>query len=199
MAKFPLPVAFVPSANYDLFGTRKAVEGFLRVQEVIADSMVLRTDLSGIGALAYGSLATGIGTTTDTRHNWIPFKRKKGTRSRGDNDPDAVPYVLIERLLSFRSGIDLIHLHGDPVLDCEEIEVCRGASAGPLALPSNRPQADLHNVAVWRRTADRVTQPDPERRPGAWRAEIATAEAEFAAVMLRGRQLDKPNFFSSWG
>jgi len=71
MARFPLPVAFVPSANYDLFGTRKAVVAPYRVQTGASDDRPMGvTPTSPASATTLSSPA--LSSTTSTQGNAHP-------------------------------------------------------------------------------------------------------------------------------
>jgi hypothetical protein len=62
-------IAVFPGGAGDPLEGRKAVAGLVELLEVAQDGVaVLRTDLAGIGAVAFGAVATSIGLSTALRH-----------------------------------------------------------------------------------------------------------------------------------
>ncbi len=63
-----VPVAVAIEHSKDPFGARYVARGFLRLLAVSVPVLLLRSDVSAVGALAHGCHAAAIGTTTRLRH-----------------------------------------------------------------------------------------------------------------------------------
>lgn len=63
-----LPVAVAIEHSHDPFGTQYVVRGFLELLRVRVPLLLLRTDVSALGALCHGAHAAAIGTVTSLRH-----------------------------------------------------------------------------------------------------------------------------------
>ena len=127
IANHPHPIALVPASYGDLFNDAAHVEGIIACLEAAAGAMMLRCDLSGIGLVAHGASVVGIGTTTATRHRYLP-RAAKGRRGDREGRPRV---VLMSELLAFLRMDDLVIHEGDPVLGlC--LLVLRGGQPAPV-------------------------------------------------------------------
>lgn len=71
-----VPVAVAIEHAKDPFGARYVLRGFLRLLSVSVPVMLLRSDVSALGALAHGTHAAAVGTTTRLRR--IPPRTGRG-------------------------------------------------------------------------------------------------------------------------
>jgi hypothetical protein len=190
------PVAFVPASYGDLFDEREHVQGILTCLEVATGALMLRCDLSGLGLWAYGSSAVCIGTSTGSRHRYLPRPSKK---RRGDQkgSPKA---ILLGDLMAFLRVNDLYLHEGDPdlVCACSHCEVA-GGDLLRFADPGMFEEADLHTGAVWKGLLDNLIAFDVASRPAAWRQLCANAEEEFGAFVERtSAPFVMPHYLSAW-
>ncbi|EIE98945.1 hypothetical protein [Saccharomonospora glauca] len=89
-----VPVAIALEHSGDPFGARYVVRHFLRLlRKVSVPVLVLRSDVSAIGALCHGAHAAAIGTTSTLRHLY-PARSYRGGR------PTTVS-VFVKELLSY--------------------------------------------------------------------------------------------------
>jgi hypothetical protein len=189
-------VALFPCGSGDPLGGRRAVAGLVEVlQAVPHDVAVLRTDLAGIGGLAFGAAATSIGLSPSLRHT-------VQTGSRPYAQPDRSPRVLVERLLTWTRGSQLAQITRDGgLLDCE-CPVCHGRSLRRFIREDAETAAEAaaHSVLTWRAITDRVLgQPTRRQRRMAWLQACADAIDEHAALRDRSRiALRLPDYLNSW-
>jgi hypothetical protein len=190
----PHPIAFVPASYGDLFNDAAHVQGIVACLDAAAGAIMLRCDLSGIGLVAHGASAVGIGTTTGTRHRYLP-RATKARRGDREGRPRA---VLVSELLSFLRMDDLVIHEGDRAFECV-CSYCGGDSLLRFADQGLAPEADLHTGAVWRRTLDAVLDHESELRSEAWRRICADAEAAFCDFINRtSAPFKPPSYLKAW-
>jgi hypothetical protein len=76
--RYGIPVAIVIEHESDPFGVRYVVAGFLKLLNAVRVPMLLlRSDISALGALCHGAHAAAIGTTSALRHLYpeLPHRR----------------------------------------------------------------------------------------------------------------------------
>lgn len=95
LADADVPVALMLGDPTDPLGSQAAVEGLVAVVAALHVVALMRSDLSAIGAVAWGALMGSIGTLTSWRHFVQP------TKSAGGVSGDKTPSVLVEVITSY--------------------------------------------------------------------------------------------------
>lgn len=137
-----LPVALVIEYGADPFGLPSIVDGLLRLLLLGIPVMVLRADVSAVGALCFGGYAVAVGLRPNLRCR--PPRRQRA----------AHPAVLVPQLLRFvdQRQLDAAMLadpeSGAQLLRCD-CEVCGGALLNWLDVTTEPHElADAHAVAA---------------------------------------------------
>jgi hypothetical protein len=180
------PVAVVLLNHYNGLDTARAVTGLLEFVSAVdgLPVMLLRCDVSAIGAVAHGAFAGFVGWSASTRHGPMPMRPKEGNGERDESPPVFVPalhdYFKASRLPAFARG-----RHRD-ILRCDDA-TCRGASLARISrlsevdLAEARVQAYSHHVAIAEQFAQRIlTSHEPK---DAW-WEGCKAGAETAIMLI---------------
>lgn len=153
-----------------------AVEALAEVITEIPHTSLLRSDWGAIGALAFGAPLGAVGITTTHRHAVRPGDFAGGRR----RDPSL--RVIHPEALSFYSGELLERVrHAEEGCNCS---ACQGQPLSRFYDATLRPEANRHNVAIWRRVVDEVLLERPEHRAATWLGICRKAvefEDEFAA------------------
>lgn len=89
-----VPVALVLEHNADPLGVQAALRGLLRLLTTQTPVLLLRSDVSALGALCFGALATAVGTTSGLRHLYP-------ARPQGGNRPPSDVSILVRHCLSY--------------------------------------------------------------------------------------------------
>lgn len=153
-------VALVLGDPNDPLGRKGAVEGLLAVLKACPGTMLLRSDLGAVGALANGARLAAIGLTTTHRH----AVRRGGFA--GGRRGDRALRVIHPILLTFFSGEVLERVrHVDPGCDCA---ACEGAPLARFGDGRLREEANRHNVLIWRRFLDQILDVPAGNRSAAW-------------------------------
>ncbi len=194
LSDHPYPLAIVPASRFDLFNERAHVEGVLACLEAAPGSMMMRCDLSGLGLLAHGASAVGIGTSTSTRHRALPMRSSGAARGDGQRPKT----ILVGPLMAFR-GVDKLEPHdGDRVLVCDCV-ACDGESVVRYLEPGLAEEADQHTAATWRRLLDELLGYEAHQRAAAWQRMCRTAMDECNEfIERRSADLAVPRFLSAW-
>jgi len=146
-------IALVPGGSGDPLEGRKVVAGLVELLESAPGRVaVLRTDLAGIGALAFGAAATSIGLSAALRHAVAASRRAFAQQDRS-------PRVLVGPLLSWVRGSQLAQVVRDKGLLSCRCAICHdgrcGASSGTtLTRYERRPRircwcGGLSSIASW--------------------------------------------------
>lgn len=92
-----VPVALVLEHRADPFGARGAVDGLLELLDCGVPVLLLRCDVSALGALCCGAVAAAVGTRAYLRHLYpVPSTPRSGPR----NPPK--PSVVVPRCLAYK-------------------------------------------------------------------------------------------------
>jgi hypothetical protein len=188
-----VPVALMLGDPTDPLGTRAAVEGLVAIVTALDTVALMRSDLSAIGAIAYGALMGSIGTLTSSRHFVQPTKRAGGVSG------DKTPSVLVEAIASYVRGSKLEYVEGDGGLLTCHCPVCDGRSLTRFGQMLYVPEALFHNQHVWRAIARRVLGQAEAERPVGWSA--ACERALDALVELEARTgvgFPPPGYLRAW-
>ena len=188
-------LALFPGGSGDPLEGRKAVTGLVELLESARDGVaVLRTDLAGIGALAFGAVATSIGLSTALRHTVAAGGRAFAQQDRS-------PRVLVRPLLSWIRGSQVAQVVRDGgLLDCD-CPICYGRSLRRFVRedPESVREAATHSVLAWRAVMDGILDERLERRRAAWLEVCARAIDNHAVLRARSRiALRVPRYLNSW-
>jgi hypothetical protein len=195
------PVAVVLLHHYNGLDAAGAIAGLLEFVSAIdgLPVMLLRCDVSAIGAAAHGAFAGFVGWSASTRHGPMPMRSKEGDGERDESPPVFVPalhdYFKASRFPAFARGRDR------DILRCDD-PTCRGESLLQIARLSEvdpaaaRLKAYHHNLAITEQIAQRIlTSRDP--RDAWW--ESCEAGAETAITLIEdGIALSVSRWLRQW-
>lgn len=193
-----MPVALIAEADYDPFEDKKAVEGLIHVVNAPVKVLNLRSDQSGVGAVAFGASACGVGITTATRHlspiksGFVPMKNHDG--------PQVAVYV--EQAMSYRSTIKIAEAAGltpdhPQWWDCHET-CCNG---NPITLIATEDEAFVHSLTVLAAQAGSVLgHQDVQQRRHSWITLCQNGQMMNLEIHdVRGmRGWREPGFLAGW-
>jgi hypothetical protein len=195
------PVALVLLHRYNGLDISRAVAGLLEFIAAVKPLPVvlLRSDISAIGAVAHQAFAGFVGWSASSRHGPLPMRRPQG-----DDERDESPSVLVPALNDYLKTSKLsvfARIRRREVLRCDD-HVCRGDSLLRIAglyetdLRNGQLLACLHNLASTEQLARRVlTAADP--RDAWWEACSAGAQA-IASLAERGVSLPTHRWLLQW-
>jgi hypothetical protein len=156
------PVALVLGDANNPMDRPGAVEGLVRLLREVPTTSVLRTDLSGIAAVANGAWFGAIGTTSSARHLVPPGQRPGGSRG------DPTTSIAVPSLASFRRGSLLERLEAsEDLLGCG-CAACGGASLCRFGDPRLRSEGVLHSAFSTANTAAMLLRYSPADRAAVW-------------------------------
>jgi hypothetical protein len=157
--------------------------------------VLLRCDISAIGAVAYGAFAGFIGWSAATRHGPLPIRRPKRD-GQDDGERDESPAVFVpalhdyfkaSRLPAFARGGRRDILQCDEPA-CGDSRLLGIARVSEVDLAAARARAYYHNVGSAERIARRVLR-SQEPRDAWWEACKAGAEV---SASLAGNGITVP-------
>ena len=182
------PVALVLLHWYNGLGEKRAVAGLLEFISAVRPLPVvlLRSDISAIGAVAHQAFAGFVGWSANSRHGPLPMRRPER-----DDERDDSPSVLVPALNDYLKTSKLpvfARIRRPDVLRCDD-RVCRGDSLLRIAdlyetdRQDGRMLACLHSLASTEQLARRVlAAADP--RDAWW--EACNAGAKTIASLTEG-------------
>jgi hypothetical protein len=182
------PVAIVLLDRYNGLDAARALAGLLTFIAEIEPlpAVLLRCDISALGAVAHRAYAGYVGWSANTRHGPLPMRRPD--RAEGDDERDDTPSVLVPALHNYVKTSKLPALARDRrmnMLRCGD-PVCRGGSLLEIAelsetdLRAGRLLAGRHNMASTEQLAHRILSAAEPR--DAWR-EACRAGADASASL----------------
>ena len=195
------PVALVLLHRYNALDIKGAVTGLLTFISAVKPLPVvlLRSDISAVGAVAHQAFAGFVGWSANSRHGPLPMRRPEG-----DDERDESPSVLVPSLNDYVKTSKLsvfARIRRPDVLRCDD-RVCRGDSLLRIAdlsetdLRDGRMLACLHNLASTEQLARRVlAAADP--REAWWEACNAGAKS-IASLAESGVSLPLPRWLRQW-
>jgi hypothetical protein len=200
-AKVPIAIALEHAA--DPLGVQQVLRGLLMLLDTDVPVVLLRSDVSAIGALCHGAFAAAVGTTTSLRHIYPMPKPGAGGGGRKASVAVLVPhclsYVSVDKLASaVQRTPDESHLW-----TCECM-ACGGRQLDHFAtLNDEKKQADRafrHSIELLYLLREefftpRLTNADREL---AWHEHCSAAasyNSELSAALPDWRA---PNFLSAW-
>jgi hypothetical protein len=195
------PVALVLLHRYNGLDLRRAVAGLLEFISAVRPLPVvlLRSDISAIGAVAHEAFAGFVGWSANSRHGPLPMRRPEGDDERDESPPVLVPslndYLKTSRLPVFA------RIRRLDVLRCDD-RVCRGDSLLRIAdlcetdLRDGRLLACLHNLASTEQLARRVfAAADPR---DAWWEACNAGATSIASIAESGVSLPQHRWLRQW-
>ncbi len=198
------PVALVLHHHYNGLDEAGAVAGLVAFLSALRHLPVvlMRCDVSGVGAVAHGGRAAFIGLSATHRHG--PMPRKPNRADGKDDDPDLSPSVFVPALHDYVKASKLPSIsrdEGAAILSCHD-HACRGASLLRLArlsevdLKAARTQAYQHNMASHERVAELVFS-SGEPKDAWW--ELCKSGADTTASLVeRGISLSVSRWQRQW-
>ena len=193
------PVALVLLHSYNGLGVKGAVAGLLELIPAVRPLPVvlLRSDISAIGAVAHQAFAGFTGWSANTRHGPLPMRQPDGEQ---DESPSVFVPALNDYLKTSRLPV-FAGIRRPEVLRCDDRE-CRGDSLLRIAdlaetdLRDGRMLANLHNLASTEQLARRVlAAADP--RDAWWEACNAGART-LASLTRSGVSLPLRPWLRQW-
>jgi hypothetical protein len=193
------PVALVLLHWYNGLDLKGAVAGLLEFISAIEPLPVvlLRSDISAIGAVAHQAFAGFVGWSTSTRHGPRPMRKPDGER---DQSPSVFVPALNDYLKSSMLPV-FARIRRLEVLHCDD-PVCRGDSLLRIAdlsetdLPAARRLASLHNLASTEQLARRIFGAAEPR--GAWWETCNAGEKAIASLTESGVSLPQHRWLRQW-
>jgi len=195
------PVALVLLHQYNGLDVKGAVAGLLEFISAVRPLPVvlLRSDISAIGAVAHQAFAGFVGWSSNTRHGPLPMRRPGG-----DDEQDESPSVFVPALNDYLKSSKLpalAHIRWLELLRCDD-RVCRGDSLLRIAdlsetdLRDGRTLAYLHNLASTEQLARRVLAAAEPRE--AWWEACNAGTKTIASLTERGVSLPLPRWLRQW-
>ena len=195
------PVGLVLLHRYNGLDIKRAVASLLEFISAVRPLPVvlLRTDISAVGAVAHQAFAGFVGWSANSRHGPLPMPRPEG-----DDERDESPAVLVPALNDYLKTSKLpvfARIRRLDVLRCDD-RVCRGdsllriADLSETSLRDGRMLAFLHNLASTEQLARRIfAAADP--RDAWW--ETCNAGAKLTASLAeRGVSLPQRRWLRQW-
>jgi hypothetical protein len=179
-------VAIVLLHRFNGFDPARAVAGLLSFISDVAPLPVvlLRCDISAIGAVAHGALAGFVGWSANSRHGPLPMRPSEGNDQRDESPSVLVPvlndYLKASKLPAFRNRLDVLRCD-DPV--CHGESLLRIAEHTEVDIRDGRMLACRHNLASTEQLARRILA-DAEPRDAWW--ETCSAGAKMSASLAEG-------------
>lgn len=198
------PVALVLLHRYNGLDAVGAISGLLTLIAAVRPLPVvlLRCDISAVGAVAYGSFAGFVGWSATTRHGPLPIGRPEN--GEPDEDRDDSPGVFVPALHTYfkasklpafarRRNLDVLRCD-DPF--CRGSSLLRAAELSEVDVQQARMLAYHHNVASTEQIARRVLSGN-EPRDAWW--EVCRAGANVSASLGEdGISLPAPRWLRQW-
>jgi len=195
------PVAVVLLHRYNGLDIKGAVAGLLQFISAVKPLPVvlLRSDISAIGAVAHRAFAGFVGWSANSRHGPLPMRKPTDDDERDESPPVLLP-VLNDYLKTSKLPV-FARIRRPEVLRCDD-RVCRGDSLLRIAdlyetdRHDGRMLACLHNLASTEQLARRIlAAADP--RDAWWEACNAGAKT-IASLTESGVSLPLHHWTRQW-
>ena len=195
------PVALVLLHRYNGLDIKGAVAGLLEFISAVRPLPVvlLRSDISAIGAVAHQAFAGFVGWSANSRHGPLPMRRPES-----DDERDDSPSVLVPALNDYLKTSKLpvfARIRRPDVVRCDD-RVCRGDSLLRIAdlyetsRQDGRMLACWHNLASTEQLARRVfAAADPQ---DAWWEACHAGATSIASLAESGVSLLLPRWLRQW-
>ena len=194
IVRFGVPVAIVLEHARDPLSVRKTLLGFTQLLTVPVPVGLLSSDVSALGALAFGAAWAAVGVRSSLRHLY-PVKDKGGGRT------SPLPSALVDPALALIK-VDKIAAgwaasQDDPAWVCD-CTVCGGRTLDWM-LAASPMEANAHTFERLLNRRDRLTSlMSGQDRRRSWRAQCRSAEFQYQALALVGVPWEVPGFLRYW-
>jgi len=195
------PVAIVLLHQFNGLDTVRAVAGLLAFISAVQPLPVilLRCDMSAVGAAAHGAFAGFVGSSANTRHGPLPMRQSDPAEQR-----DASPSVFLPKLHDYFKASSLPAFPRDrrpDMLRCDD-PVCRADSLLTITelsetdLQAGRTLAGRHNMAITDQIARLVlSAAEPQ---DAWRETCQAGATASASLAESGISLSLKPWLRQW-
>jgi hypothetical protein len=193
------PVAIVLLHQFNGLDPAGAVAGLLKFIADVAPLPVvlLRCDISAIGAVAHGAFAGFVGWAPSGRHGSLPMRSSKDNDQRDESPSVLVPalnaYLKVSGLPALRNRQDVLRCD-DPV--CNRASLLRIAERSEVDIREGRAMACQHNLASTEQLARRILA-DAEPRDAWWKTCNAGAKMS-ASLAGDGVSLPVSRWLRQW-
>jgi hypothetical protein len=198
------PVAIVLLHHYNGLKTARAVAGLLTFIAEIEPlpAVLLRSDISAVGAVAHRAFAGFVGWSANTRHGPLPMRRPD--RADGEDARDDSPSVFVPALHDYVKTSKLPALARDrrtSIMRCGD-PVCRGSSLLDIAeltetdVAAGRLLASRHNMASTEQLARRILSAAEPR--DAWQEACQAGAQASASLTESGVSLPASRWLRQW-
>jgi hypothetical protein len=195
------PVAIVLLHQFNGLDTARAVAGLLAFISAVQPlpAILLRCDISAVGAAAHGAFAGFVGSSANTRHGPLPMRQPDPAEER-----DASPSVFVPALHDYfkASSLPAFARNRHPaMLRCED-PGCRADSLLNITelsetdLQAGRALASRHNVAITEQIARLVLSAAEPR--DAWREACQDGATVSASLAESGISLSLKPWLRQW-
>jgi len=188
------PVALVLEHRDDPLGVLGTVRGLVSLLRQVRAVGLLCTDVSALGALAFGASWAAVGVETGLRHLYPVNGNGFGPRIR-------VPSALVDPALALikvdKIAAGWAATPSDPAWVCC-CGVCHGRTLEWL-LTATVDEANQHTFELLLDRRDRLVDLLPgSMREQSWRAQCASAAFQYEALALAGVTWEVPSFLRHW-
>jgi hypothetical protein len=189
-----VPVALVLEHQGDPFGVLATVRGMVTLLRQAPSVALLCSDISALGALAFGASWAAVGVRTSLRHLYPANGSGFGVQA-------GVPSALVDPALALIK-VDKIAAAwaatpDDPAWVCDCM-TCHGRTLDWL-LYATEYEANQHTFELLVDRRDSlVSMPRGSLRQQSWRAQCASAAFQYESLSLAGVAWDVPRFLKHW-
>lgn len=176
---YNVPVALVLESPDDPFSVRGAVHGLVHFLDgALVPSVLLRSDISAVGALAFGALSAAVGVRSGLRHLYELPKHGKGGRRPAATESafwrPGMYMVTVERL-----ALAVARTRMDPQWLCS-CRTCGGRTVDWMYRSASHDEILSHNLELLLDERDKLVRtPVGGLRRQSWRAMCGSAEFVF--------------------
>ncbi|MFC6017562.1 hypothetical protein ACFP2T_15270 [Plantactinospora solaniradicis] len=173
---FAVPVAIIVEYQADPFGVRGVVDGLIELLNCDVPLLLLRSDISALGALCCGAVAAAVGTRAALRHLY-PMAPQPARRRWSR----PAPSVVVSGCLSYKRLGTVARTkrrHPDSNLWWCGCSTCEGRDLDWILHRPERMRERLsfqHSLDALVELRDELIGPDPQRDQLTWRARCASA------------------------
>ncbi len=190
----PTPLALVIEHGADPFSARRILAGVLDLLATGVPVIPLRCDISALGLLAHGAVATAFGSQSSLRHL---YPVRNGGRGGGGKRPESAVWPAGVAL----HYSDLLHdvvsaSPSDPRWRCG-CPVCNGDRLDRLST-ALLGEVRAHNTASVLQLRAALTAQAPDSRPRLWRSWAQASQTEHESVSTEAVTLDTPKAMINW-
>jgi hypothetical protein len=195
LSRTSLPIALALEHSRDPLSVRRNLDGLVAVLRTCASRfqtvILLTSDTSALGALAFGATSAAFGVRPSLRHL---YPRKGG--GAVDSRPSALMDAVLSILKVDKIALGVSRDPGHPRWFCE-CSTCSGRTLDWLSLATPT-EALLHTLERMLDLRDSLVRLSTADRERSWRAKCGAAAFEFENLGLAGVLWDVPGFLRHW-